>query len=362
MAATPTSYAGFAPGSVGPHNSCDLAPARGSIPVTRLALALLLVPALAHGEPMFAVVAKGTALHTAADPGSRSVAARGRWVLRAVGEPHHGWIELASDPHIANAPTGKLATDGTRHCYAHPNGSGLALHFFVRADQLLPVTTRAVKLEYKDHTSIELMPGVAVGMRDKHGDRRVALANARVAVRLPEDAISTTYRGVTQLMPFRYNSAAYIEGPATITIDERRRRLALTGGITEFAETEEYAGKTFGTLENACVRLHAELRTPTQRSGDPGGDAFGIGTVSSPTWTKVGATAYWATGAVAGTVIESTPLGDDVKTKLADRSCYSVSVDGPSGTLEYAAKTPRITVCFATSDLVGAPKPPPRGR
>ncbi len=323
-------------------------------------LALLFAPALVHAGPRFAVVAKATPLHTAADAKSPAIAASDRWVLRAVGEPTNGWVELAIDPHIATNPSDTLAADGTRHCYGHPNGSGLALHFFARANRLLAVTTRDVKLAFADGTSAEIMPGVVVGGPDQHGDRMVAVDGARVALHLPDGAVGTTYPGPTELLPFRYDSDAYVAASAKIVIDERRRRFVLAG-TTYLFEPETHDGKTFANLANACVHIHAEIRTPTTRSGDPAGGVVGHGVVHSPAAmvTKPGSPAYWASGAVAGTVVESTPFVDEQPTKLSDRRCFSVSIDGPSGEIESPAKRPRVTVCFARSDLAPMPRAKP---
>jgi len=331
------------------------------------AAAILRAPApTASEEPArFVLVRAGATLHTAQPPAghrlrlpalaiesdSPQAAARFR-VVRSAGD----WIELET--------TG--VEPGQPHCHAPPAAfAGLALHLYVSAADLQPVTSRRIHLAFEGGGAIDLEPGVPV---KQTGDHWQVFADANdLIVDLPEipaDAVGTVYapglaRAIPETAHVLIPPSRLAVGGLKLTTDARRSETqgewsaGRDGALAAYVQTsapgrEHHLGVSVqtgcasyrGTVEAKAL---GDAQAPAENQwllGHRGRNRFRA---------RAGAPLRWPDGGAAGHVVAELAIPDDGHLDRK-RTCF----DWPL-TTEASESDATLRLCLAPADVVESP-------
>lgn len=278
------------------------------------------------------------------------------WVLRFVEKDAKGWVTVETVPGLAHDP---VSSGESTHCYPGAQVSGLALRFFVRAEELQTVLTKTVAREAQDGTGFTLRPGVAVG---RPTDERipVSIDGLRFLAKIPADHVGTTYApsSESRFGLAKDDALTRIAPAATVTLDGAS--VDVTRALFTLAPSGTRAlegGGSLVTIEWNCGSYRLKVVTP---NGTPaveqlGGLMGGLGMMgggdagAARPVVKAGAKAWWRNGAAAGHAVEEIEPGAELA-KAGKRRCFGFALRKDPFGLNRPAKDP-LEVCFDAKDV-----------
>lgn len=279
------------------------------------------------------------------------------WVLRFVAKDANGWITVETAPGLVDSPL--IASDDGYHCYPGARVSGLALRFYVRAEELQTVLTRAVKHDAADGTGFTLRPGVAVG---RPMDERipVSLDGLRFKAKIPADHVGTTYQPFREQEPALFLDSELpteIAANTTVSLDgaavDTTRALApllvsskkpLASGASLVTSGWNCGSFVFqvAPVGTGAVVVRADL-----------GSGTGLGSIRGQAAERPvvieGAKAWWRNGSPAGRVIFETDL-DIERPRVGARRCFAFSLRNDQPQPNQGNVGP-LEVCFDPKDV-----------
>ncbi len=330
---------------------------------------ILRAPAPPADEPRFVLVRAGALLHTALPPAGRRVrltalaiesdspqaAARFR-LVRAAGD----WVEVETARIDAAEP----------HCHAPPAAfAGLALHLYVAATDIQPVTSRRLHLPLEGGGAIELEPGVPVS---RDGDRWHVFPDANSVTvdlpALPADAIGIAY---APMLAHAIPEAAHVliapshlaAGGVKLTTDAHRSEAQCEwsagrdGSFAAYVQksTPERDHRLTVGVQTACASYAGTVEAAALGDAQPPADAGNEGSLGrrgrNRFHARAGATVRWPDGATAGRIKGEIAIPDEAHLDRK-RPCFDwPPAPGPG------AREPDATVrlCLAPGDVIESP-------